>query len=148
MPTPRAVRNNNPGNLEAGARWKGLLPASRMTPAQRRERRFAVFASPPWGFRALALVLRNCQRRHGLNTIREIVARFAPPNENDTDAYVGAASRSMGVAADAPLALEDPRVLMALCKAIAVHESGGWFFSDADLAQGIALALPPPPAIA
>ena len=144
MPTPRAVRNNNPGNLESGPRWKGLLPASRMTPAQKRETRFAVFASPEWGFRALALVLRNYQRRHGVDTVRGIVRRFAPPPENDTEDYIRAVARRMGISADAPLDLDSARVLMALCRAIAIQESGGWFFADADLAQGIALALPPP----
>ena len=147
MATPRAVRNNNPGNLESGPRWKGLLPASRRTPVQRREIRFAVFRSPEWGFRALALVLRNYQRRHGLDTVRRVVRRFAPPPENETEGYIRAVARRMGIAADVPLDLDSARVLMALCKAIAIQESGGWFFSDADLAAGVALALPPPPAI-
>jgi hypothetical protein len=141
MRDARAVRNNNPGNLEGGPRWKGLLPRSRMSAEQKRERRFAVFASPMWGFRALGLVLRNYQRRYGLDTVRKIIARFAPPGENDTASYVRAVARGMRISADALLDLKDSQTLAALCKAIAVHESGGWFFSDADLRSGIALAL-------
>ena len=141
MRDARAVRNNNPGNLEAGARWKGLLPRSRMSAEQKAERRFAVFASPEWGFRALAIVLRNYDRRYGLDTIRKIVMRFAPPYENDTESYIRSVTSRLHITADAPLDLDDPQTLSALCKAIAVHESGGWFFSDEDLASGIALAL-------
>src|SRR5690349_10926624 len=140
MSTPRAVRNANPGNLRRGARWKGLVPRASMNAGQRAEKRFAVFAAPQWGFRALAIVLRNYARRHGLDTVCGIVGRYAPCSENDTAAYIRAVSQSMSVSPDAPLDLANPRTLAALCKAIAIHESGGWFFADADLAAGVALA--------
>src|SRR4051812_6376760 len=121
-----AVRNNNPGNLEAGGSWEGLLPRTSMSPAQKRERRFAVFVSPIWGFRALAIVLRNYRREHGLDPIRGIVTRLAPPGENDTDASIRDVAQSMRLSADTPLDLESARTLESLCKAIAVHESGSW----------------------
>lgn len=139
--TVRAVRNNNPGNLNRGEQWQGLAELHEMSPDQIAEGRFAVFKSPVWGFRALATVLRNYSRLHGLNTIRQIVNRWAPPSENDTEAYIKAVSNACHREPDWPLNLSDAPVLGALAKSIATHECGGWFFEDADLDAGISAAM-------
>ncbi|HEY4356024.1 MAG TPA: hypothetical protein VGN16_09780, partial [Acidobacteriaceae bacterium] len=75
----RAVRNNNPGNIVAGDHWQGLMPRSEMSPEQLAETRFAVFASPKWGFRAMGVILLNYEHVHHLRTIAQIIARWAPP---------------------------------------------------------------------
>ncbi len=138
--TARAVRNANPGNLNSGDHWQGLLPRAQMTTEQATEKRFAVFAAPKWGFRALALVLLNYQRIHHLSCIGQFIARFAPSAENDTVAYAECVSKEVGIGINTPADFTQPALLAALCKAIARHESGGWFFREADLAAGIALA--------
>lgn len=139
----RAVRNNNPGNLERGAAWAGLSFEEEMTPEQRSEHRFCVFCEPKWGFRALATVLRNYNIIHGFNTVAGIIGRFAPPKENDVSAYVKAVCDGLGVEADKPLNLDDAVTLQSLCRAIAVHESGGWMFQTPDLERGVAMAIGP-----
>ena len=111
-----------------------------MSAGQRAESRFCVFAAPKWGFRALARDL-NTKWRRGLTTLRGIVTVYAPDNENNTKAYVRAVAADMGVEPDVRIDLEDRSQLAALCRAIAVHESGGWFFSDGDLVEGVRLAL-------
>lgn len=136
----RAERNNNPGNLDAGDHWQGLMPRAAMSPEQAAESRFAVFASAAWGFRALALVLRNYERLHGLNTVRGWITRWAPPGENDTDAYIKAVCSDMLVSPDDDIDLSQRLNLMRAARAIATHESGGWFFSEEDLADGITQA--------
>lgn len=133
----RAVRANNPGNLNAGESWEGLMPPDQMTPEQKAETRFAVFQSPSWGFRALGKVLLTYYAKHGLNSVEAIIKRWAPPNENNTQAYIKAVCDGMGVAPDAALNLKNPTTLRGLAKAIAIHESGGWFFTQDDLAEGI-----------
>ena len=50
MKTPRGIRNNNPGNLDKGAPWQGLVNNSS-------EPRFCTFKDPVWGIRALAVTL-------------------------------------------------------------------------------------------
>jgi hypothetical protein len=110
-----------------------------MTPQQRAELRFCVFRDAKWGFRALALDLFTSWTK-GRKTVREIVTRFAPPGENDTNAYVDAVCGTLNVSPDEPLHLDDDTQLTALTRAIAVHEAGGWFFSDDDLAQGVQMA--------
>ena len=138
---PRPVRNNNPGDLQAGAPWAGLMPTERLTPLQQHER-FAVFETPEWGFRALCIVLRNYQRLHGANNVAEIIGRFAPPEENNTAAYIAEVAGAMNVAATQALDLGDPARLFALAKAITREETGSWepYWQDAQLQSGIAMA--------
>lgn len=138
--TIRAVRNNNPGNIDAHDAWQGLLPRAQMTPDQASEPRFAVFAGPKWGFRALGIILLNYVRVHHLNTIRQIVSRWAPNGENNTEAYITAVANGVGINSDLPLDFTKPDLLAAVTKAIAIHECGSWVFSDADLKSGIAMA--------
>ena len=130
---PRAVRNNNPGNLRKGITWDGLS-------VWQSDPEFCVFTHPSYGFRALAIDLHT-KWTHGLKTIADIITRYSPPSENNTAAYIKAVSDGMGVDAKAPLDLNDPDELESLCKAIAMHESGGWFFTAPDLVQGVRLAL-------
>lgn len=80
---PRGIRNNNPGNIRHGANWLGLNPNGRNIDSG-----FCVFTAPVYGIRALAKVLVNYKRIYGLNTVRQIVNRYAPPNENQTTAYM------------------------------------------------------------
>ena len=80
--------------------------------------------------------------------MQQIISVYAPPNENDTDAYVTAVCQMMGVGPDDRLQLNDPAQLASFCRAIAVHEAGGWMFSDDDLMEGVRLALEPPTTLA
>lgn len=139
---PRNYRNNNPGNLRIGAPWKGLMPPGKMNPAQEAEHAFCVFQSPAWGFRALALLLIN-YGHDGLETIQQVIDRFAPADENNTRAYVSAVCRDMGVGANDTINLNDRTVLSTLCRAITKHESGAWknLWKDTDLNAGLDMAL-------
>jgi hypothetical protein len=139
----RSVRNNNPGNLEhSSIEWLGLATPPEMTAEQRAEQRFCVFRTPAFGFRALALDLFTSWKK-GRMTVRQIVSRFAPPDENDTKAYENAVSSALNVSPDEPLHLDNDAQLSALARAIAVHEAGGWLFDDADLAEGVQMASAP-----
>lgn len=81
--TPRGIRNNNPGNLRITSNaWKGKLP-----PELNTDGAFEQFSSPELGIRALYIDLRSKINR-GLNTITKIMSVYAPPNENNTRAYI------------------------------------------------------------
>jgi hypothetical protein len=142
----RAVRNNNPGNIERGAKWQGLMPAAEMTPDQSAESRFAVFKSPKWGFRALAITLITYQDKRRaadgsiIDTVEEAISRWAPPSENDTESYVRQVCRLTGFDRRDRLDFHSRADLAPLAKAIATHECGGWFFDDKDLDAGLRLA--------
>jgi len=131
MATPRGIRNNNPGNLRrSDDHWAGLA-------AEQSDPNFFQFSEPIFGLRALARTLYNYQAKHGLETIRGIIARWAPTSENDTEAYVAAVSADMGAGADEPLDLDDGEELAALTKAVVRHENGEQPYSDELIAQAV-----------
>lgn len=123
MKTPRGIRNNNPGNLDKGAPWQGLID----NPA---EPRFCTFKDPVWGIRALAVTLityhdkRRAKDGSSIDTIREVIERWAPPHENNTLAYVNEVSKAVGVAPDMIIDLHDYETLRPLVEAIIRHENG------------------------
>lgn len=130
----RGIRNNNPGNIRrSNDAWQGLAPVQN-------DAAFFQFESPEWGIRALTRVLKNYQARHGLNTIRGIINRWAPPTENDTAAYIRNMENWTGLDADTPLDLSQPFVLGALVPAIIRMENGIQPYPDALIAKGISLA--------
>ena len=149
------MRNNNPGNIEKGAKWQGLMPASEMSEEQRNEQRFAVFKSPKWGFRALLRTLITYQDKYDVNTIGETINRWAPSIvkkkvENDTRAYVKHVCELTGFDEDEALNYHEWKDARPVVKAIATHECGGWFFDEKDLDAGLRLAgvEKPPEALA
>ncbi len=115
---PRGIRNRNPGNIrKSGDRWKGLAPLQ-SDPA------FFVFETPLWGIRAMAVILRNYQRRHSLKSLGQIIGRWAPAGENDSAGYVAAVSKAMNVRPRAQPDLNDVASLHPLIAAIIRHENG------------------------
>ncbi len=138
-PTPRGVRNNNPGNIDRTAiAWQG---EDRGPEAMKREPRFCVFLTAQAGFRALAKTLLTYQRKHGLRTVREIINRWAPPSENNTSAYVAQVAREVGVGANEIIGLNRQVTLQRLVTAIARHENGGLFWPDPVIEAGVREAL-------
>lgn len=78
----RGLSNRNPGNIRQSAvRYKGEVRPSR-DPA------FKQFESMPWGYRAIFVLLDTYRIRHGLDTIRGMISRWAPPSENRTEIYI------------------------------------------------------------
>lgn len=131
--TARGIRNNNPGNIRHGDAWQGLAE-------QQTDSSFCVFRSPEYGIRALAKVLMNYEKKYGLNTVRKIISRYAPENENDTDAYVKSVAGQLGVDADEPITVRDKATLLVLVKAIIRHENGEQPYSNEILLKGLEMA--------
>lgn len=130
----RGVRNNNPGNLEASSSnpWVGQTGS---------DGRFAKFETPEHGIRALGRNLISYQRQ-GIDTVGEIINRWAPPSDNnDTAAYIKAVCAQLGVTANQPLDASNPDTLQALCAAIIKHENGTQPYSPDQLSTGVSAAL-------
>ena len=130
--TARGIRNHNPGNIRRGEPWL-CLAEEQPDPA------FCAFTEPKYGIRALAVLLRNYRRRHGLKTVESMINRFAPPAENDTEAYVGAVCRALGVRPDEPIDVREEGIMLTLLKAIIRHENGEQPYSVETLLEGIRL---------
>jgi hypothetical protein len=113
---PRGLRNNNPGNLDfvgqAGA-TKEAGPGGR----------FAVFQTLDDGIRALANQLQLYGKR-GIDTVRDIISKYAPKGENNTESYIQAIVKKLGVSADQHLNLGDREVVKQLIAGITRVEVG------------------------
>ncbi|WP_298034745.1 structural protein [uncultured Desulfovibrio sp.] len=129
---PRGIRNNNPGNIRKGNDWRGEI-------GNQTDTAFEQYESPEYGIRALGKILLSYQRKYGLDTVRKLITRWAPPNENNTDAYVNGVARSLGVAPDDPIRVEEH--LPALVVAIIQHENGQQPYPDEVIAAGVGMAL-------
>lgn len=128
----KGLRNNNAGNIRSNPNNQWQEQTGEDSDG------FAIFSSPEWGLRAMAKLLLNYQQNSGLKTIRELINRWAPPIENDTDSYVNSVSKRMGINSDTPLSLSvfgfvtpaNETTLRELMKAIVTHENGFNPFSD------------------
>lgn len=116
--TPRGLRNNNPGNLRRSKdNWQGLA-------ADQTDPEFFQFTDMAYGYRALMKTLQNYRRLYGLQTIRQLITRWAPPTENDTEAYIRAVCRELQVPDSFAPDLDDRDSLCALAAAISRYENG------------------------
>ena len=131
--TPRGIRNNNPGNIRHGDKWRGL--AGKQTDAS-----FCVFKAPEWGLRALVKILRNYQTKHGLKTVESIINRFAPQIENDTSSYILSVCQVLDVKPRDVIDVFEPGIMINLLKAVIRHENGIQPYSDEVLKKSLELA--------
>src|SRR6266850_7076468 len=124
----RGIRNNNPGNnRHTGARWQGMAD-------EQPDPNFVTFIAPEYGIRAIVRILRSYTKR-GKNTIRQYISTWAPPSENNTEAYVQSVVNRVGISADVEVALDD--VLPQLVEAITQHENGEQPYSPDMITKGI-----------
>lgn len=132
----RGIRNNNPGNIDHNPanKWQGELSHDKAI-----ESRFCRFSSPEYGIRALSKILINYQKKHGLDTVRKIINRWAPPVENDTGAYVVQVAKACNVSPDAIISVG--QLLPLMVPAIIKHENGSQPYTDSQIADGINMAL-------
>jgi len=130
---PRGIRNNNPGNIENnGINWNGLS-------SQQTDSRFYQFESPEYGIRAMARILNNYQTLYGISTIRGLVDRWAPPNENDTESYITHVAKAAGVGPDQ--VIDVAQHLDKIIPVMIKHENGKQPYSMAQIETGISMAF-------
>ena len=134
MKISRGLRNNNPLNIRRNnTRWKGLA-------AEQKDSAFFSFTAPCWGYRAAFITLKNYKRLHGLSTLAEWVARWAPPVENDTVGYTAFVERKSGVARDTVVDVADKETMCSVVAAMSQMENGTPA-KMADVEEGWALSL-------
>ena len=113
----RSQRNNNPGNIRTNSTaWEGKVGD---------DGSFVTFATPEHGVRAMVKTLYTYQQRHGKRTLREIISRWAPPNENSTATYISIVSKETGINPDQPIDLRsNPKLTKRLVNAMIRMEGG------------------------
>lgn len=136
MALTRGEKNLNPGNIRLGIDWMGSVPADHQTDAS-----FIQFTDIKYGIRAIAIILINYQKIHKLDTIRQMVMRWAPPVENESEIYAKDVATDCGVNPNEVFSLSYGHNLFNMVKAIIKHENGRVSCSDDVIESGIDLAL-------
>jgi len=126
---PRGIRNKNPGNIKLGTNWDGLAD-------EQSDPVFCVFKEAVWGIRALMRILLTYRFTHNRKNIDSIIKRWAPPSENDTDAYIVFVSKKMGIE---PMEIIDNSIeaYLPLVKAIIQMENGMQPYDDELIVEGM-----------
>lgn len=101
---PAPIRNNNPG---------ALMPGGKL----------AQYSTPQEGLAALDDNLTSYGKQ-GVNTVAGVISKWAPPNENNTQAYIADVSQRLGMKPNQPIDLSNPYARHALSTAIMLHENG------------------------
>jgi hypothetical protein len=101
---PAGIRNNNPG---------AMMPGGKL----------AQYPDMQTGLQALDGNLASYGKQ-GVNTISGVISKWAPPNENDTQAYIKDVSQRLGISPNQKIDLTNPLQRQALSTAIALHENG------------------------
>ena len=124
----RGIRLKNPGNIEHSKRfqWDGeVYPQTELMPNNLPEDRFCQFETMEHGCRAMARILGNYQRLHDRKTIYQMVHRWAPPVENDTQAYAKMVAKNLGRIPENEINfIEDPTIAVLMMKTMARMENG------------------------
>lgn len=118
----RGLRNNNPLNIRKGNNWQGERP-------NQTDKQFEEFTSMIYGWRAGLKILRNYIEGRAvkgvqLNTIHKIITRWAPANENNTQAYINTVCKRTGIHPFEVIRWKDRRKVVAIAQAMGYVECG------------------------
>ena len=122
---PRGYRNNNPLNIRYSAynAWKGKVLLNDDV-----NHTFEQFVTMAYGYRAALYLLRKYIRK-GATTIGAIISRWAPENENNTQAYIKhvcefVTDLGTPVNAETVVSQDDADLLCKMAYAMSIIENG------------------------
>ena len=134
MKTPRGLRNNNPLNIRRSAdKWQGMKEVQT-------DKQFVQFKSLSWGFRAAFKTIRTYITKYGCRNITQIIMRWAPPSENNTDAYVRKVCQMSHIGSLDALDFNNEKQMHDLVQAMAYVENVVIIEGDS-IRQGYRMAL-------
>ena len=114
----RGIANCNPGNIRRSrVRYRGECHPST-------DEAFKQFESMEWGYRAMFVLLHTYALKHGCNTLRKIINRYAPPSENHTENYIRRVAHATHLAPDEKISTIDKGVMTAIVAAMSEVENG------------------------
>lgn len=128
------IRNNNPFSIiqPKPDAWQGLTPGSKD---------FLSFVSVKWGVRAGYINLVNGYFKKGLNTLSEILPRYAPASAgNNPEAYISMVEKFTGIPRNQEITKANE--IYALGRAIERVEAGKSWVDAEEWDAGWTLAIP------
>ena len=116
---PRGYYNNNPLNIrKSNTAWKGKI-----TPSQ--DSAFEQFVDLAYGYRAALVTLRTYITKYGLNTVRKMIYRWAPPEDNNnTESYIKNVCANSGLTENEIISANDKDKLSRMVYAMSISENG------------------------
>lgn len=115
--TPRGLRNNNPGNIRKNSDvFQGEVKST--------DKEFKQFETMAYGYRAIFKILQGYQKNYKLETISQMINRWAPANENYTGNYIRIVSDMSGIPAYDPINTRDREQMIRIVSAMSYVENG------------------------
>lgn len=116
---PRGIRNNNPLNIRRSTqkwRHKVAIPT---------DQSFEQFDRIEWGIRAAFVIMRTyLGRQYRCRTVRDVIARWAPSCENNTENYIYWVCKESCIQQDEILDIKNKNQMCRLLWAMAWYENG------------------------
>lgn len=116
---PRGLRLRNPLNIrKSGDVFEGeVVPST--------DNSFKRFETAAYGYRAAFKILRTYIGKYGLDTIRKMITRWAPPEDgNHTENYIKAVSERSGIPADDIIYTDNREMMTRVVAAMSYVENG------------------------
>lgn len=123
-------RINNPGNLEFAHQKGASLDIFN-------NHKFATFKTAQEGMDALSRQIGLNFNRDKLNNISKLITHYAPPNDNNTAAYIATLAKKLGVGATQALNLNDAEMRKKLMEAMVTVEQGRNSYPESMYQQAI-----------
>ena len=115
----RGMRNNNLLNIRINSdKFQGeVIPSG--------DKAFKQFETAAYGYRAAFKILRTYIGKYGLNTIRKMITRWAPPEDgNHTENYIRVVSERSGIPADDIVYPDNREMMVRIVAAMSFVENG------------------------
>ena len=115
----RGMRNNNLLNIRINSdKFQGEVQPST-------DKAFKRFETAAYGYRAAFKILRTYIGKYGLDTIRKMITRWAPPEDgNHTENYIKAVSERSGIPADDIIYPDNREMMTRIVAAMSYVENG------------------------
>ena len=121
----RGLRNNNPLNIRRNnTKWQGLS-------ATQTDKSFFQFTSMAYGYRAAFKTLQtyilnkyDTDKDGTANELEDVIMRWAPPCENNTDVYIATVEKRSGISRHTILNRNNREQLVAVVAAMSYVENG------------------------
>lgn len=114
---PRGIRNNNPLNIRKSPNaWIGKVEGI--------DKEFETFDSMEHGIRAAFVIVRTYIRKYKCTTVTQLINRWAPASENNTEGYVATVLRLSHTATNEPLTFERRLQMCTILWAMHFVENG------------------------
>ena len=129
---PSLGLSNNPGNIvKSNVPWIGKVKC---------QGRFECFDTKHNGLRAMVKNLHTYITKHKLTTVSQIINRWAPPHENNTNDYIKSIQTICGIHGDDSIYFSHNRnngSLMCTVKVMIMMEGSGIVYTDKEITEVI-----------